>query len=223
MEVHWGLAVGILACALSWVLIEKTRWGFAARIAGGNVRGRPGAGACRRLADRRLTGLAGAFAGLAGMLSAAAAGQRQRLACPPAMAMPAFSSPSSPATIRWPSSRSPSCLRHRCVGGLDPAPHGPADATVLVLQGMLFIVILFSETFYGRFKAFNPTCGKGRSLEGVCLMDAARSASGACHSPSSAGHQRVSTPFIFVSLGEAITERSAASTLASKARWCLAQ
>ncbi|TIU44537.1 MAG: ABC transporter permease, partial [Mesorhizobium sp.] len=30
------------------------------------------------------------------------------------------------------------------------------DATVLVLQGMLFIVILFSETFYGRFKLFNP-------------------------------------------------------------------
>ncbi|TIR57468.1 MAG: ABC transporter permease, partial [Mesorhizobium sp.] len=30
------------------------------------------------------------------------------------------------------------------------------DATVLVLQGMFFIVILFSETFYGRFKLFNP-------------------------------------------------------------------
>ena len=30
------------------------------------------------------------------------------------------------------------------------------DATVLVLQGMLFVVILFSETLYGRFKIFNP-------------------------------------------------------------------
>ena len=38
MDVHWGLAVGVVACVISWVLIEKTRWGFAARIAGGNVR-----------------------------------------------------------------------------------------------------------------------------------------------------------------------------------------
>src|SRR6202035_2409438 len=28
------------------------------------------------------------------------------------------------------------------------------DATVLVLEGVLFIVILFSETFYGRFRIF---------------------------------------------------------------------
>jgi len=35
MDVHWGLVVGIIACIISWVLIEKTRWGFAARIAGG--------------------------------------------------------------------------------------------------------------------------------------------------------------------------------------------
>ena len=37
---------------------------------------------------------------------------------------------------------------------------GLPDATVLVLQGMLFIMILFSETFYGRFKAFNPDLWK---------------------------------------------------------------
>ena len=34
------------------------------------------------------------------------------------------------------------------------------DATVQVLQGMIFIVILFSETFYGRFKIFNPDLWK---------------------------------------------------------------
>ena len=33
------------------------------------------------------------------------------------------------------------------------------------------------------------------------------------------GAIRVSTPFLFVSLGECITERSAASISASKARW----
>ena len=34
------------------------------------------------------------------------------------------------------------------------------DATVLVLQGMLFVVILFSETLYGRFTIFNPDLWK---------------------------------------------------------------
>ena len=33
---------------------------------------------------------------------------------------------------------------------------GLLDATVLVLQGVLFVVILFCETLYGRFKIFNP-------------------------------------------------------------------
>ena len=30
------------------------------------------------------------------------------------------------------------------------------DATVLVLEGLLFLVVLLSETLYGRFKPFNP-------------------------------------------------------------------
>ena len=34
------------------------------------------------------------------------------------------------------------------------------DATVLVLQGTLFIAVLFSETLYGRFKIFNPDLWK---------------------------------------------------------------
>jgi simple sugar transport system permease protein len=37
------------------------------------------------------------------------------------------------------------------------------DATVLVLQGILFIVILFSETLYGQFKIFNPDLWKRAS------------------------------------------------------------
>ncbi|TIS10874.1 MAG: ABC transporter permease, partial [Mesorhizobium sp.] len=41
-------------------------------------------------------------------------------------------------------------------GGLIQRRMDLPDATVLVLQGMFFIVILFSETFYGRFKLFNP-------------------------------------------------------------------
>ena len=30
------------------------------------------------------------------------------------------------------------------------------DATTLVLQGFVFVAILISETFYGRFRLFQP-------------------------------------------------------------------
>ncbi len=36
--VHWGLGCGILACVIAYVLMDRTTLGFAARIAGGNVR-----------------------------------------------------------------------------------------------------------------------------------------------------------------------------------------
>ena len=69
--VHPGIVVGVVACALCWVLIYRTSTGFAARVTGGNVRaaqlqGLPVAGlmigACV---------LGGAFAGLAGMIEVA--------------------------------------------------------------------------------------------------------------------------------------------------------
>jgi ABC-type uncharacterized transport system permease subunit len=71
-NVHWGLVVGIVACILCWILIERTTWGFAARIAGGNVR----AAQVQGLPVGRLiigfTALGGAFAGLAGVFEVAA-------------------------------------------------------------------------------------------------------------------------------------------------------
>jgi len=33
MSVHWGLVVGIIACIVSWILIDRTTWGFSARVA----------------------------------------------------------------------------------------------------------------------------------------------------------------------------------------------
>lgn len=71
-DVHWGLVVGVIGCIASWVLIERTTWGFAARIAGGNTR----AAQVQGLPVGRLilgfTALGGAFAGLAGVFEVAA-------------------------------------------------------------------------------------------------------------------------------------------------------
>jgi general nucleoside transport system permease protein len=41
-------------------------------------------------------------------------------------------------------------------GGVIQRRMGMPDATILVLQGMMFVVLLVSETFYGRLKIFQP-------------------------------------------------------------------
>ncbi|WP_217578546.1 ABC transporter permease [Mesorhizobium sp. GbtcB19] len=157
MEVHWGLVVGILACVLSWLLMEKTRWGFAARIAGGNVRAAQVQGLAVGPLIAGFTALAGGFAGLAGMLEVAAVqgSANGSLAAGYGYTgiLVAFLARHNPLAII------PVAILLGGIdasGGLIQRRMDLPDATVLVLQGMLFIVILFSETFYGRFKLFNP-------------------------------------------------------------------
>ena len=157
MDVHWGLAVGVIACIVSWVLIEKTTWGFAARIAGGNVR----AALIQGLAVGPLivgfTALAGAFAGLAGMLEVSAVQGNANASLAAGYGytgiLVAFLARQNPLAII------PVAILLggiNAAGGLLQRRMDLPDATVLVLQGTLFIVILFSDTLYGRFKLFNP-------------------------------------------------------------------
>src|SRR6201990_3024113 len=37
-DIHWGFAFGIVAALLAYILIFHTTFGFAARVAGGNIR-----------------------------------------------------------------------------------------------------------------------------------------------------------------------------------------
>jgi ABC-type uncharacterized transport system permease subunit len=157
MDVHWGLAVGVVACVFSWVLIEKTRWGFAARIAGGNVRAAQVQGLAVGPLIVGFTALAGAFAGLAGMTEVAAVQGNANASLAAGYGytgiLVAFLARHNPLAII------PVAI---LLGGIDASGGllqrrmDLPDATVQVLQGMMFIVILFSETFYGRFKIFNP-------------------------------------------------------------------
>jgi ABC-type uncharacterized transport system permease subunit len=157
MDVHWGLAVGVIACIVSWVLIEKTTWGFAARISGGNVR----AALIQGLAVGPLivgfTALAGGFAGLAGMIEVGAVQGNANASLAAGYGytgiLVAFLARHNPLAII------PVAFLLGGIaasGGLLQRRMDLPDATVLVLQGMLFIVILFSDTLYGRFKVFNP-------------------------------------------------------------------
>ena len=100
--------------------------------------------------------LGGAAAGLAGMVEVAAvqgrtnaiAGGRLRLS-------PASWCPSSPGTIRSPIIPVAILLGGiSASGGLLQRRLGLPDASVLVLQGMIFVSVLASETLYGRFRIF---------------------------------------------------------------------
>ncbi|WP_349435500.1 ABC transporter permease [Pararhizobium sp. A13] len=167
MDVNWGLLVGIVACIIAWVLIEATSFGFAARIAGGNVR----AAQIQGLPVGRLivgfTALAGSSAGLAGMVEVAAVQGSANASLAAGYGytgiLVAFLARHNPLAII------PVAILLGGIdasGGLIQRRMGLPDATVLVLQGTLFVVILFCETFYGRFKIFNPDLWKSPSLSG---------------------------------------------------------
>ena len=162
MEVHWGLVVGVVACVVSWVLIEKTRWGFAARIAGGNMRAAQIQGLAVGPLIVGFTAIAGAFAGLAGMIevSAVQGSASASLAAGYGYTgiLVAFLARQNPLAII------PVAFLLGGIeasGGLIQRRMDLPDATVLVLQGTLFLVVLMSDTVYGRLKIFNPDLWKG--------------------------------------------------------------
>nr|WP_183507745.1 ABC transporter permease [Methylobacterium brachythecii] len=155
--VHWGLGCGVIACILAYILMDRTTLGFAARIAGGNVR----AAQIQGLPVGRLivgfTALGGVFAALAGFFEVAAV---QGTANGTLVAgygytgiLVAFLARQNPIAII------PVAI---LLGGIE-ASSGLIqrrmqlpDATVLVLEGLLFLIVLMSETLYGRFKIFSP-------------------------------------------------------------------
>ena len=157
MDVHWGFAVGVLACIAAWVLIDRTTWGFAARIAGGNVR----AAQVQGLPVGRLivgfTALGGACAGLAGMIEVAAVHGSANASLAGGFGytgiLVAFLARHNPLAII------PVAILlagFEASSGLVQRRMDLPDATVLVLQGFVFVAILVSETLYGRFRVFAP-------------------------------------------------------------------
>jgi simple sugar transport system permease protein len=156
-ELHPGLVFGIIACIGFYILIFRTTFGFGCRVTGGNLR----AAQLQGLPVARLIviacALGGACAGLAGMVEVAAVQGR-------ANASLAAGYGYSGILIAFLARQNPLAIIPMAVllgginaaGGLIQRRMGLPDATVLVLQGMIFISILASETFYGRFAWFQP-------------------------------------------------------------------
>lgn len=155
MDVHWGLVFGIVFCLLTYVLMYRTTFGFSARMVGGNVR----AAAMSGLPVGKLLittcVIAGAAAGLAGAVEVAAVHGAANDALIAGYGytgiLVAFLARQNPLAII------PVAI---LLGGIDASGGllqrrlDMPDATVLVLQGIIFVVILASETLFGRIKFF---------------------------------------------------------------------
>lgn len=157
IDVQWGLAFGLAACVASWVLIDRTTWGFAARIAGGNVRAAQVQGLPVGKLILGFTALAGAFAGLAGFFEVTAVFGTANASLAAGYGytgiLIAFLARHNPLAIV------PVALLlagFDASSGLIQRRMDLPDATIVVLQGFVFLVILVADTAYGRFRLFAP-------------------------------------------------------------------
>ena len=155
LDIHWGLAFGVVFCLAMHVLVRYTTYGFALRIVGGNPRAARLAGLPVGALVLTACVLGGAAAGLAGAVEVAAVHGSANASLIAgygyAGILVAFIARQNPIAII------PVAV---LVGGLS-ASGGMLqrrldlpDATVLVLQGIAFMLILGSEALYGRLKPF---------------------------------------------------------------------
>jgi simple sugar transport system permease protein len=154
-DVHWGLMAGLVLSVLLYILLSRTTFGFAVRVAGGN----PRAALAQGLPVGKLIviccAIAGACAGLAGFYEVAAIQGRANASLAAGYGytgiLVSFLARHNPLVIV------PVAILFGGIvasGGLIERRMGLPDATVLVLQGLTFVVLLMSETLYGRFKIF---------------------------------------------------------------------
>jgi general nucleoside transport system permease protein len=154
-RVHYGLIYGLVACIVAYFLIQRTTFGFGVRTAGGNIRAARIAGLPVGKLTLIVCFLAGSCAGLAGMIEVAAVHHSANASLNTnygySSILVAFVARQNPLAA---------FLVSILLGGLLASGSGLQrslglnDATVLLFQGIVFLVILFSESLYGRMDFF---------------------------------------------------------------------
>lgn len=153
LNVHWGLAVGIVTCLVLYVLMCRTTFGFAVDVLGGNQRAAQMAGLPINRMVIVCCVIGGAGAGLAGAMEV--------------VAVHGFASDSLVVGFGYAGILVAFLARHNpfaiilvaillggisASGGLLQRRFDLPDATTAVLQGMLFMTVLASNTLYGRIR-----------------------------------------------------------------------
>jgi ABC-type uncharacterized transport system permease subunit len=154
-SLHWGLVFGVIFCVVAWFLIQKTTFGFQVRTIGANVRTARIAGLAVGPISLIACFLAGAAPGLAGMVEVAAIHGRANESLNAGYGY-------SGILVAFLARHNPlGCILISVLlggliasGGILQRNHQLPDATILVFQGLVFLLILFSESLYGRWKFF---------------------------------------------------------------------
>ncbi len=156
-SIHWGLGYGIIVCVALWFLMRRTTFGFGVDVVGGNVRAAQltGLPVGRLIVSACVLG--GAAAGIAGMIEVAAVHGRANTSLNAgygyAGILVAFLARHNPIAII------PVAILLggiRASSGVLQRAHDLPDATTLVLQGLIFVLILASEALYGRIPWLQP-------------------------------------------------------------------
>jgi len=157
LGVHWGLAAGVVLCLVFWLLISRTAWGFAARIAGDNARAAEVQGLPVGRLILAFTAMGGAAAGLAGYFEVAAVQGSANASLAAGYGytgiLIAFLARQNPLAII------PVALLlagFEASSGLVQRRMDLPDSTILVLKATVFVVLLISDTLYGRLRLFSP-------------------------------------------------------------------
>ena len=155
LDVHYGLLFGVVFALITWVILKFTTAGFALRTVGGNPRAAQMAGLRVGYWVVGAAFAGGVAAGLAGAIEVAAV---QGTANASVVAgygyagiLVAFIARQNPFAVI------PVAI---LIGGINAAGGmlqrrlDMPDASVLVLQGIIFVVIIASETLSGRLNLF---------------------------------------------------------------------
>lgn len=155
-DIHWGLAFGVMACILVWILLDHTTHGFATSIVGGNVRAARVAGLSVAKFSLIACFLGGAFAALAGVFQVAAVQGRANETGLSAYLgyngiLVAFVARQNPLAVIPVAILMGGVLSSSHDLQLHPELH-ISSASVQVFMGILFLCILGLDTWAGRMR-----------------------------------------------------------------------
>jgi simple sugar transport system permease protein len=147
-DVHWGILFGLCACAICYVLLEHTSFGFSVRVTGGNLKtarlmGLPVTQLCLLVCA-----LGGAAAGVAGAIEVAAIHGSANRALYAGLGF-------SGVLVAFVARQHPLAIIPVAIllggiqasGGVLQRRHGLPDAAVEVFKGILFISVLAAESY----------------------------------------------------------------------------
>jgi simple sugar transport system permease protein len=168
LSVHWGLAFGVVACLLAYVVLRHTTFGFATRILGGNLRAAQVVGLPVARLALTAAALGGAAAGLAGALEVLAVHGAASISLVVgygyAGILVAFVARQNALAIV------PVALLVGGIsasGGLLQRRFDMPDAATTVLEGCIFLTVLASNALYGRIRFLQPPRARGGAAAAV--------------------------------------------------------